>query len=216
MPNLSFYVDPVLTNQWIKIKMARFFVPEISKRRWSELEKDIENAVKTLDILTMLQSPILREYKKFYKEFDESLISPAEHLLLIIQKSWNIPNINKVVDCYNIVSVETLLSIWAHDLKYINGNLKFVITNWNEKYIPLWWTEQEKVNKWECACMDEEKIICRMDIKQCNETKVSLETKDFIIYVQWNQETSEDYVLNWLMKVCKNIEKYCLWKYEIL
>ncbi|MDD2516473.1 MAG: phenylalanine--tRNA ligase beta subunit-related protein [Candidatus Gracilibacteria bacterium] len=216
MPNLSFYVDPVLTNQGIKIKMARFFVPEISKRRGSELEKDIENAVKTLDILTMLQSPILREYKKFYKEFDESLISPAEHLLLIIQKSGNIPNINKVVDCYNIVSVETLLSIGAHDLKYINGNLKFVITNGNEKYIPLGGTEQEKVNKGECACMDEEKIICRMDIKQCNETKVSLETKDFIIYVQGNQETSEDYVLNGLMKVCKNIEKYCLGKYEIL
>src|SRR3989338_11525386 len=115
-------------------------------------------------------------------------LSPAEHLLKLIQKSGMIPNINKVVDCYNIVSAETLLAIGAHDVAHIHGNLRFALTTGSEKYTPLLKQELEKIQAGEYACMDDEKIICRMDIKQCDETKVVEGTTKFIVYVQGNSE----------------------------
>lgn len=63
--------------------------------------------------------------------------------------------------------------------------------------------------------MDEEKIICRMDLKQCNETKCDKTIRDFIVYVQWNKETDDDYLLAGLKKVCSNIKNFCDWKYLI-
>lgn len=127
-----------------------------------------------------------------------------------------IPNINKVVDCYNIVSVETLLAIGAHDLAHIKGNIRFETTDGTEKYRPLFKHDLEKVNPGEYACMDDEKIICRMDIKQCDETKVGEGTTWFMVYVQGNSETDEAYVLQALQNVCGNIKNYCNGEYVIL
>lgn len=143
-------------------------------------------------------------------------MTPSENLLKLVERSKILPNINKVVDCYNVVSLETLLSIGAHDLARIKGNIEFRYTDGTEKYTPLGKTELETVIKGEYACIDEEKILCRMDIKQCDETKVCAETREFIVYVQGNKETSQDYVKEGLLKVCENIKSFCEGSYEIL
>lgn len=217
MKDIKFSVDPELASKGIKVAIATFSVPEVTKRRGSEFQKFIDNVINGLNINELLQSPILTAYKQFYKDVGISdVMPPAEHLLKLIQKSNMLPNINRIVDCYNIVSAETLLSIGAHDLAYIKGNIAFKYTDVSEKYTPLFKNKPEKVALGEYACMDEEKILCRMDIKQCDETKVSETTREFIIYVQGNAETSEEYVFQGLQKVCDNIEKYCDGEYQII
>lgn len=64
--------------------------------------------------------------------------------------------------------------------------------------------------------MDEEKILCRMDIKQCNETKITKDTKEFMIYVQGNKNVNSDYLLEALKKVCELITKICGGEYKII
>ncbi len=176
----------------------------------------IDSIIEKLNIAEMLKSSILEEYKKFYEVIGVDGVPPAEHLLKLIERSGMLPNINKVVDCYNIVSAETMLSIGAHDLENISGNIQFRYTNGSEKYTPLGKSETEKVSKGEYACLDDEKILCRMDLKQCDETKVGGDTKKFIVYVQGNSATSDEYVLEGLQKVCNNIETFCNAKYRII
>ena len=64
--------------------------------------------------------------------------------------------------------------------------------------------------------MDEEKILCRMDIKQCDETKITKETKEFMIYVQGNKSVDFDYLQKALHKTCKLIKEICGGDYLIL
>lgn len=207
---LHFSVDPVLAAQGIKVKMATFSVPEVTKKRSGPFKQHIENVLSRLNIDELLASPILTAYKKFHQKVGlQGVMPPAEHLLKLIQKSGMLPNINKVVDCYNIVSAETLLAIGAHDLAHIKGNITFRLTDGTERYTPLFKTEPEKVAPGEYACMDEEKILCRMDIKQCDETKVGENTRQFMVYVQGNEETSEEYVAQALQKVCENMKMFC-------
>lgn len=65
----------------------------------------------------------------FYAELGMTgMLPPVQHLLQIIQRSHTLPNINNVVDSYNIVSAQALLSLGAHDLAHINGDIHFKLT----------------------------------------------------------------------------------------
>ena len=214
---INYSVDPDLAASGVKVKIASFSVPEVTKRRGSDLKNHIKNVISQLDIGGLLDSPILKAYKKFHEEARlQDAATPAEYLLGLIQKSGMLPNINKVVDCNNIVSAETLLSIGAHDLAHIKGDIRFKHTDGTERYTPLFGDEPAAVAAGEYACVDDEKILCRMDVKQCDETKVGQDTRDFIIYVQGNSETDEEYVLAGLQKVCDNIERFCGGEYVVL
>jgi DNA/RNA-binding domain of Phe-tRNA-synthetase-like protein len=64
--------------------------------------------------------------------------------------------------------------------------------------------------------MDEEKILCRMDIKQCDKTKITKETKEFMVYVQGNKYVEPDYLQKALQKVCDLIKEICGGTYKIV
>ena len=121
-----------------------------------------------------------------------------------------------MVDSYNVVAFEKGLSIGAHDLDRISGDVAFKITNGTEDYKPLGTNKPQKTNKGEYACMDGERVICRMDIKQCDETKIDDNTSNVFIYVQGNKATSDKYIRTALKQACENIIKSCGGKYKIL
>jgi len=216
MQKINFSVEPTLSAKGLKIKYAIFHVSEVPRRRGSALKKHIDDVIEKLKIEELLHFPIIQEYKKLQKEAGiEKPIAPAEYLLRLVKKSGMLLNINRVVDCYNIASAETLLSMGAHDLANIKGDLQLKTTDGTESYTPLFKNKPEKVNAGEYAVMDEEKIICRLDLKQCDQTKVGENTKDFIVYVQGNKETSEEYLLEGLKEVCNNIAEFCGGEYKI-
>ncbi len=212
----NFFVSNSLKKKGLKIKYSTFSVSQVPKRRGGNLSQKIDDKLATLNINELLSSPIIAEYKRLQSETGiEQPVAPAEYLLKLIKKSGMLPNINRLVDCYNLASVETALSMGAHDLSGIKGDLKLDITDGSEKYTPLLSHNREQVNPGEYAVMDEEKIICRLDVKQCDETKCTQDTRNFLVYVQGNQETSEDYVQQGLDKVCDYMHKYCYAEYAI-
>lgn len=182
--NLQLSVDSTLASRGIKVRVAVCHVPEVIRRRGSDFKEHVKLVLEKLDIPHLLDSPIIKAYRQFHEEAGIlDGLPPAEHLLKIIQRSGMLPNINRVVDCYNLVSVETLLSIGAHNLAHIKGSVTFRTTDGTERYTPLGKSEPEKVGAGEYACMDAEKILCRLDLKQCDETKVGESTRDFMVYV---------------------------------
>src|SRR3989344_416482 len=178
--DIKFSVYPDLAAEGVKVKVATFSVQEISKRRGSGLEKHIEEVLASLNVDELLKPPVIEEYKRLQREAGiQEPMAPAEHLLRLVKNFGKLPNINKVVDCYNIASAETLLSMGAHDLAHIRGDVQIRRTDGSEKYTPLGATELEKVAPHEYAAIDEEKILCRLDLKQCDETKCGRDTKNF-------------------------------------
>ena len=204
-------VAPELTAKGIKVKAAAFSVKEIPRKQGGALEKHIKQVIASLPIEDMLKSPALEEYRKLQREAGiAEPVAPAESLLKLIQRSGRLPNINRVVDCYNLASAETLFSMGAHDISKIKGtNIRLVTTDGTERYTPLGQTEPEKVSPGEYAAMDNEKILCRLDMKQCDETKCVQGTTDILLYVQGNAETSDDEVRKALEKVRDLFRDFC-------
>lgn len=212
---MKFHITPEAKELGINVGVAIFRDANIVNKNGTleKIKKDVIGKVLEVDTHDNI---LLKGYKELYAKIGISAIPPAESLIKLIKINGRLPNINTVVDCYNLVSAETLLSIGAHDAAHISGNIIFRATNGHEKYTPLGETHTVKVSKGEYACMDDEKILCRMDIKQCNETKITKNTKEFIIYVQGNRNVSSEYLQSTLERACHLIKEVCGGEYEII
>ena len=213
---MKLIVTPQVKELGIYVCMAVVKDANISNRNLA-LEKLKKEVIEKMQALDISNNQILNGYKELYEKAGiKGHKPPAEHLITLIKNSGRLPNINTIVDCYNIVSVETFLSIGAHDAANIKGDAIFKITDGSEKYTPLFENKPTEVSPGEYACMDEDKILCRMDIKQCDETKITKETKEFMVYVQGNKYVEFDYLQKTLQKVCDLIKEFCGGTYEII
>ncbi len=185
--------------------------------RSNPLERRKKEAIPQIQALDPQTNPILQAYRELHDQAGlTGQLPPAQHLITLAKNNGRLPNINTVVDSYNLVSALTCLSIGAHDTAHIKGDLRFLITDGSERYTPLGESEPIKVGAGEYACMDEQKILCRLDLKQCNETKITKETTEFIVYVQGNRNTEFDYIMAGLTQVCELLVEICGGSYEIV
>ncbi|MBI2549951.1 hypothetical protein HYV83_02105 [Candidatus Woesearchaeota archaeon] len=206
---ISISVAPEALKLGIKVVAAVFANARISNKSAALEDKKKEAIEKVMD-LDITDNEILSAYEELYRLCGaQGFTPPAQSLIQLIKRNGRLPNINTVVDSYNLVSAETFLSIGAHDTDKIRGNLVLGITGGSELYVPLGGEKPEKVNRGEYACIDAEKIVCRMDVRQCEQTKITKETKSFIIYIQGNKNTSMDYLYDALAKICSYIESFC-------
>ncbi|MBI5553651.1 MAG: tRNA ligase, partial [Candidatus Diapherotrites archaeon] len=52
-------------------------------------------------------------------------------------------------------------------------------------------------------------ILCRLDVKQCEKTKVTDGTQNILLYVQGNPNTSEEQVKSALQEITELVERFC-------
>lgn len=212
-------VSPAVADMGIDVCMALVRGAGVSNKS-NPLEKHKKAVVVELQpqVESKLEDPILREYRRLQAVAGlVDALPPAQHLLSLIQRNGRLPNINTVVDCYNLVSAQTLLSIGAHDTAFIAGGaVRFVVTDGREKYTPLGEETPLKVSPGEYAAMDAGKILCRMDVKQCAETRITKETVEFVVYVQGNRVTEYPYLQKALTDVCHLITETCGGTYRVI
>ncbi len=111
----------------------------------------------------------------------------------MLLESQTLVAINKVVSIYNLVSLKSSLALGAHDLDKIVGNVTLRLTTGTEKFWPIGAKEPEKVSQGEYAyCDDANDVICRMEVRQVEKTKVLPHTKNIFFIVQGNQNTSDE------------------------
>ena len=165
--------------------MAVFEGVRVSNRS-NPLERRKREALHSIRTCDPDAHPFLAGYRELYRQLGvvEEVIPPAQHLIVLVQAGGRLPNINTAVDCYNLVSALTGLSMGAHDLACLKGDLRMALTRGDERYTPLGETLPAKVRPGEYACMDEERIVCRLDVRQCQQTRVTRSTAAFLVYVQ--------------------------------
>ncbi|MCD7808994.1 MAG: hypothetical protein LUH02_06605 [Erysipelotrichaceae bacterium] len=133
----------------------------------------------------------------------------SENLVKSLLKHGDLPTINKIVDIYNLLSVKTKLSLGAHDIDHVTGNIHLRLTHGDETFIPLGQNEPIPVQQDEYSYIDDDnEIICRLEIRQVNKTKVTEDTKNVFFIVQGNKKTSNEYVLEVANELIDLVTKY--------
>ena len=208
---IQLHVDPKLDAMGMRVCIAQVNGVEV-KRKHEGLEKLKKQTVAKLEENAEEQKKTLEKFKAFYKKIETDPMQPAEHLHSLIQEK-KLPQINTVVDSYNIVSAKTMLAMGAHDLNKIQGDIHLRFAKKSDRYAELGSNQTVKIDKNEFVYVDDKfNVLCRMNTKQGNATNVDNDTQNVVLVVD-GFDLGE--VRKAAEEVCKNIVKFCGGKYSI-
>ena len=180
------------------------------KKKHEGLDRKARETIKATGLEAVLNSDVIKGYLELYDAVGVKRDRHAvKNLVEIAKQSGKLPTINTVVDSYNLVSIRKGLIVGAHDLEKISGNVKVKITDGSELYIPLGGAKPEKIIAGEYAFVDDKVVLCRLDVKQGEHTKITNSTRNVFLYVQGNKYTPQKYLDGALEEICGNITKYC-------
>lgn len=131
-------------------------------------------------------SPIFEGYIELHDRHTEKKGIPSSSATLIdfILEKGSVPRINTFVDMYNLVSSYTGISIGAHDIDMLAGTPRLEIIKEDTPFKMIGRSKEDVARKDEYCYVDDKGIICRMDIKQCERTKVTESSKQVLMIFQ--------------------------------
>jgi DNA/RNA-binding domain of Phe-tRNA-synthetase-like protein len=132
--------------------------------------------------------PVIREYHRVHEMFGVIGEPPApERLILYVRRNRDFTGAGPIVDCYNVVSARTLLSLGAHDHDLLGGTITLRRTTESDSFQPLG-TDVVRALPEEFGYVDPHgRVICRLDVLQCEWSKVTKATTSVVVFVQGNR-----------------------------
>jgi len=156
---------------------------------------------------------VLRGFRELHDAVGRSnkrFVSSAESLIGLFLRKAIVPRINPLVDLYNAVSLETSLSLGAHDLLLVRGDITLRLTRGGETFIPLGATQPEPIQPGEyCYCEPDGEVLCRLEHRQCERTKVTAHTRDCFYILQGNARTDAASLRAALERLCELTLGFC-------
>lgn len=181
---------------------------------FEKLSNDITQRIAEQISTTALQEDrILQGFRDLHTSFgfsNRNFPAASESLIAYILKHHRLPRVNLLVDIYNLVSVETRLALGAHDLARVTGNVHLRFTSGNEGFLPLGSTERQRVRPGAYAYIDDDDdVICMLEVKQVEKTKVTLETSECLFILQGNAETEFSYIESTAERLISLTKRFC-------
>ena len=137
-------------------------------------------------------------------------ISSPENLYSFFVTHNSLPNINLIVDIYNYISFCSELAIGAHDTQFICGDIDLRLTAGTEHFWPLGYSKPIPIKPGEYCYIDgSNDILCRLEVRQVEKTKVTENTVSCFYIVQGNRETPSSLIVNTAKKLIDLTKMYC-------
>jgi DNA/RNA-binding domain of Phe-tRNA-synthetase-like protein len=141
---------------------------------------------------------------------NRTYVSSPENLLKNLKKRGSLPSINLLVDIYNTISIKTHLALGAHDLERVSGNIRLSLTSGSEKFVPLGSSSSKPITDGEYGYIDDsDEILCRMEVRQVEKTKITDKSRNVFFIVQGNMNTSEDFLDEAVGMLDSLVMEYC-------
>lgn len=159
-----------------------------------QLEEVVESAVVTG--YTDLLQKVGRSIKK----------NPPTILALIrnIQHRGSLPQINSIIDIYNVECLRSYLAIGGHDLDKIEGPIEFTISQREDLFFPILSSEKH-VAPTDPVYRDQKGVLAWLDVRDSDLYKFDETTKNALFVIQGNQETTVEMRLEALERIHRDL-----------
>ena len=213
---MFFYVEDKVLEIGVKVLFA--VVHDIDNRgvskEWEEYRnariKELLEEYRGLDVHA---DPILEGFNILH---DRSGVKrrkntpSSENLIKQLVKHGGMPIINQVVDIYNIISLESKLSLGAHDIDRVDGNVTLRFTDGTERFQPIGQADPYYLNPGEYAyCDDSNEVLCRLEVRQVEKTKVTEDTRSILFIIQGNDEPADSLLQETAERIIQLTIRYC-------
>jgi DNA/RNA-binding domain of Phe-tRNA-synthetase-like protein len=140
----------------------------------------------------------------------------AEALIRRGLKTGRIPTINTAVDSYNIVSMRWVIPLGGFDIELVDGDITLRPSDGGEEFMPLGTKKYENTYKGEVVYADNSRILTRRwNYRDCDETKITLDTKKLIMFVDGSPEIPLNIIQSALEDLQNTLSRYCGGSYNI-
>lgn len=157
--------------------------------------------------------PILEGFRQLHTAVGRSnkrFVASPENLLNFLLQTKRLPQVNLLVDIYNLVSIKSKLALGAHDTAKIVGDITLRMTNGTEGFTPLGATESQNVGAGEYGYIDAANdVICRLEVRQVEKTKVTLDSTACFYIVQGNVNTDQTYINTVADELIELTSRFC-------
>lgn len=157
--------------------------------------------------------PILQGFRDLHARVgrtSKKIVASPENLLTMLLDTGTLPTINLIVDIYNLVSVKTHLALGAHDLQAVAGNVHLRLTTGAETFWPLGASKSKPIGPGEYSYIDDDNdVICRLEVRQVEKTKVTTATSECFYIVQGNAATTPEYIQAAVDELVELTRRFC-------
>lgn len=216
MLRMKFYVVQDVLDSGVKIVFAT--VEGIDNHghstEWDQYRtKKIEELYERYQDLNPHDDPILEGFNILHDNTGvrrRKNIPASENLIKLLKKRHDMFYINKAVDIYNIISMDSKLALGAHNMDKVDGNVTLRFTDGTERFVPIGQSEPQTVKPHEYSyCDDSNEILCHLEIRQVEKTKVDEDTTNIFYIVQGNEATPDELLEETAKRIIDTTVKYC-------
>jgi DNA/RNA-binding domain of Phe-tRNA-synthetase-like protein len=141
----------------------------------------------------------------------------VERLLNYVLKRGDLPAINSFVDAYNLVSVQSLCSLGAHDLDRIALPVSLRLLAGDESFTPLGRDRAEPVIAGEFGYVDASgRVMCRLDVLQAEYSKVTPNTTSALLIVEGTTVHSAELLDRTVAAAIEAVTRHCGGSAEVI
>ena len=190
--------------------------PEWQKYR----DQRIAALYETYQGLDVHADPILEGYNILHDKTGvkrRKNIPASENLIKLLLKHQGMFYINQAVDIYNLLSLESKLALGAHNIDHVDGNVTLRFTDGTERFQPIGQPEPISIRPHEYSyCDDANEVLCRLEIRQVEKTKVDEEARNIFYIVQGNEATDEALLVETAQRIIDTTTRYCGGRGEVI
>ena len=213
---MEFYVEQAVLDAGVKILFAAVYQidnhgesPEWAAYR----EKRLEELYEAYADLDVHEDPILEGFNLLHDKTGvkrRKNIPASENLIKLLKKNHGMFYINQAVDIYNLISLESKLALGAHNIDRTEGSVTLRFTDGTERFLPIGQTEPIPVAAHEyCYCDDANEVLCRLEIRQVEKTKVDETAQNVFYIVQGNEATPDQLLRDTAQRLLDLTTHYC-------
>jgi len=164
-----------------------------------------------LDAATLSNLPRIASWRKIYSSMGvkpSSYRCSLEALLRRILKGQGMWNVSSVVDCYNCISVMSMMPMGAHDVESLDGDLELRYGRKGDVFLPLGAGEKVvQVEESHIVYADARKICCWLwNHRDNRECAVTSSTRRSLFIIDAAEERDAPDVRNALDMLAENLE----------
>jgi DNA/RNA-binding domain of Phe-tRNA-synthetase-like protein len=169
------------------------------EKRSTELEKFAEKLMEQVrlkyDLKSLKNLPTFRAYRDFFWKagIDPTKNRPAaEALIRRILGGKAIPQINTLVDAYNLASVNTEVPLAAFDMERLKGDLAMHFAEKGEEFVGIGMEKPMRLLGGEIVISDAEKLVAIYPYRDAENTKITTATNNVLLLVCGVPDISEE------------------------
>jgi len=184
-------IDVQLKTQFSDLTVLTCEVKDVKvEKQNAELEKfkdEITEKVREkYDLDSVKNLPTFRAYRDFFWRVgtDPTKNRPAaEALIRRILGGRTIPQINTLVDAYNLASIKTEIALAAFDADRLKGGLIMRFSEKREKFLGIGMEKPMILKGGEIVVSDSEKLVAIYPYRDADSTKITEKTKNVLLLV---------------------------------